>query len=158
LRDRLGRTGCVNVRFETLDALARSLAAPALAAAGRAPLDDAWQTEALRLALGRAGWPLRPDPSRRASTRATIRLLTESGTGADAALRGVASTWRRLTAQRADPEEVLALAARSARESPRLRAALGTVIWYLPGSPSRAAEELVLALASGGPAAAVLGL
>ena len=78
LRQDIGRSGMVNVRFMIMDRLAELLGAPGLSALGRRPMTNLLEASAIRSVVGEAQGVLRANrhhPNTRRSLRNTFRQL-----------------------------------------------------------------------------------
>ena len=172
LRQELGQSGFVNVRFIQLPVLAELLGGAALAAEGRKPLTSALQSISLHGALTQAEGALRPvrtHPKTQASVRASfneLRRLDDAAREELASLGGVGAEvvalYRKFRQDIGqdwfDAEDLTTKAAEVVNQG---RAAalndLGHIVFYLPRSPSPAETDLLQALAQRGLCSAILG-
>ena len=172
LRQELGQSGFVNVRFIQLPVLAELLGGAALAAEGRKPLTSALQSISLRRALTQAEGalsPVRTHPKTQASVRASFNelrrldeaaleeLASQGGVGAEVV--GPYRKFRQDIGQNwFDAEDLTTKAAEVVTQG---RAAalndLGHIVFYVPRSPSPAETALMEALAQRGLCSAILG-
>ncbi|MFZ4516459.1 MAG: hypothetical protein ACOYN3_09145, partial [Acidimicrobiia bacterium] len=145
--------GLINVRCEPLSALAGLLGAPALIAAGKRPLSTARLTAELRRTLRR-------QPATPATLRAYRRAYTELRNGTPTDLERIAAVSphaaravavfqavRAVVVERTfDDVDLLEQAAIQIDAHPP--SDLGTILWWLPGTTTRAERNLVRALAA----------
>lgn len=172
LRQDLGQTGFVNVRFIQLPVLAELLGAAALSAAKRRPLSAALESIFLRDALSQATDALSEVsrlPKTQASVKASFRELRRLDDAALATLErqgGVTGETVRLyrtyrdniSGDWFDAEDLTAAAARAVEGGEAFALAdLGHIVFYLPGRASPAEIELMRALARQRVCSVVLG-
>ena len=173
LRQELGRSGFVNVRFILLPMLAELLGGAAMAGSRRRPLTPVLENVVVRAVLEQAGEPLaqvREHPSTQASVRESFRQLrrvsgdvrrglADSG-GARREIVRLYHDFRRRTGSGWYDTEDLATAAADAVSggaAPALRD-LGLIVFYLPYELTPGQMRLVNALAREAPCAALLGI
>ena len=173
LRQELGRTGFVNVRFLVLPMLSEMLGGAAMGRAGRRPLTPVMESVALRAALAQATGPLAPvseHPSTLASLRTSFRELRKTSDDVLDALEGQAGVrgeivrlYRNFRQQTAngwyDIEDLAEVAAEAVRQgdAPALDD-LGLIIFHLPRDISPAQIRLIEALGARERCAVLLGL
>lgn len=173
LRQELGRSDFVNVRFTDIPGISDMLGGPHLAREGRGPLTAVLESALLREVIDQAGQPLqrvRDHPAALNSLRTSFRELRASDEGVLLALerRGGLSAEtvrlyhlfrKRTRCTWYDRKEDLTEAAAGV-VSVRGAAAgseLGLIIFYLPRNPSPAETRLIKALARHGRCVVMLG-
>lgn len=172
LRQDLGQTGFVNVRFIQLPVLSELLGAASLSATGRRPLTAALDSIFLRQALSGATDALSEVsrlPRTQASVKSSFRELRRLDDTALAALEGrggvtgetvrLYRTYRdSISGDWFDAEDLTAAAARAVEAGEALALAdLGHIVFYLPGRASPAEIELMRALTRQKVCSVVLG-
>ena len=172
LRQELGRTGFINVRFIVMGHLSELLGAAELAREGRSPLTRVIETMSIRQVLDQHSNLLAPVQGH-VATQARVRccfkdlrrtgedVLTalESQGGVRGEIVRLYRAFRQQTCKKWYESEDLAEAAANAvrsDESPGL-ADLGLIIFYLPHNPSPAEQKLIETLASKARCAVLLG-
>ena len=173
LRQELGESGFVNVRFIQLPVLSELLGGAALAAEGRKPLTSTLQSISLRRALIQTEGVLRPvrnHPKTQASVRASfheLRRLDEatleelkSHDGVSAEVVQLYRKFRQDVGQDWYDAEDLTTKAAEAVDQDKATALndLGHIVFFLPRSPSPAETTLMQALAQRGSCSVVLGV
>ena len=173
LRQELGRSGFINVRFIVFPVLSEMLGAASLAREGRRPLTSVLERVTLQTLLSQCTGrlePVRDHPSTLASVRASFRDLRRSGAEVLDALEaqgGVRSelvdlyrSFRDRTVREWYDVDDLSASASEAigRGETAGLADLGLVIFYLPRDVSEAGAELIRALARRERCAVLLGL
>ena len=172
LRQELGRTGFVNVRFIVMSHLSELLGAAELAREGRSPLTRVIETMSIRQVLDQHSKllaPVRGHVATQARVRSCFKDLRRTGENVLTALEAQGSVrgevvrlyraFRQETCTKWYDSEDLAEAAANAvrsNESSGL-ADLGLIIFYLPRNPSPAELKLIEALASRVRCAVLLG-
>ena len=172
LRQDLGQSGFINIRFNVLPALMEQLGAASLAAAGRSPLTSVLKSVALRTVLtGSEGYlaSVRDHPSTLASIRASFREFPRADGSVLEKLAGQGGVsgevarlyhqFRETTAGHWYEVEDLAIAAGDAvrkHDTPGLDD-LGHLIFYLPPRTTPAETGLLLELARQGRCSVLLG-
>ena len=173
LRQELGHSGFVNVRFLPLPRLAELLGGAAMANSGRRPLTPILESVLVQAALEQAGEPLaqvRRHRSTQSSVResfrqlrlvpdAVLRDLEKSGGVRREAVRIYRYFRERASEGWYDPEDMAEAATRAvnADAAPALRD-LGLIVFYLPHDLTPGQVNLISALASRGPCAVLLGV
>ena len=172
LRQDLGQTGFINVRFIQLPVLAELLGGAALSAEGRRPLTSALRSILLREALAQAPDSLSQvgaHPKTQSSLGNSfreLRLLDESALrqleaqgGLNAEVVGLYRSYRQNAAGDWYDAEDLAASAAQAVDAQQAFALsdLGHIVFYLPGMVGRAERDLVKALAEKGLCSVILG-
>ena len=172
LRQELGRTGFVNVRFIVIGHLSELLGAAELAREGRSPLTRVIETLSIRQMLDQHSnllAPVRGHVATQARVRSCFKDLRRTGKDVLTALesqdgvRGEVVRLYRAFRQETctkwyDSEDLAEAAANAVRsdESSGL-ADLGLIIFYLPHNPSPAEQTLIETLASRVHCAVLLG-
>ena len=172
LRQELGRTGFVNVRFIVMGHLSELLGAAELAREGRSPLTRVIETMSIMQVLDRHSSllaPVRGHTATQARVRSCFKDLRRTGEDVLTALevqggvRGeVVRLYRAFRQQTCkkwyDSEDLAEAAANAVRsdESSGL-ADLGLIIFYLPRDPSPAEQTLIEALVSRARCTVLLG-
>ena len=173
LRQELGRTGFVNVRFMPAPVLSELLGAAALEQQGRKPLTGVLENLAVRRVLAQTDGPLRDvseHPSTQSSVRSAFRQLRNTDTTLRSALAaggGIAGEmarlyddFREITADEwYDPEDLAEAAAATvdAGAAPGLDD-LGLIIFHLPHGLSPGEVRLMESLVGRRRCAAILGI
>ena len=172
LRQELGRTGFVNVRFIVMGHLSELLGAAELAREGRSPLTRVIETMSIRHVLDQHSnllAPVQGHVATQARVRSCFKDLRRTGQDvltaleAQGGVRGeVVRLYRAFRQETStkwyDSEDLAEAAANAVRsnESSGL-ADLGLIIFYLPRNPSPAELKLIEALASRVRCAVLLG-
>ena len=172
LRQELGRSGFVNVRFILSPMLAEMLGGAAMARAERGPLTAVLENVLVRRTLNLAGEPLaavKEHQSTLASARQSFRQLRrvpekvlgelENSGGVRREVVRLYRSFRQQTALGWYDEEDLAEAAAEEVRSNSAPALpdLGTIVFYLPRALTPGQIELIGALSNRAPCAAILG-
>ena len=172
LRQELGRSGFVNVRFILFPMLAELLGGAAMVNAGRRPLTPVLENVLVRAVLEQAGEPLaqvREHRSTQASVRdsfrqlrqvpdAVLRELEESGGARREVVRLYRDFRKRIGDGWYDAEDMAQTAADAVNTgaAPALRD-LGLMLFYLPHDLTPGQVNLIRALARRTPCAVLLG-
>ena len=173
LRQELGRSGFINVRFEVLSKVSEMLGGANLARLGRLPLTQTMESVSLRHVLAESTGPLASvsaHQSTQTSLRSSFRGLRREGEDlltaleAQGGLRGeVARLYRSYRTKIAggwhDREDLTEAAAGALRQGdPPALDDLGIMVFYLPRNVSPAEADLIAELARRGRCSVLLGL